>query len=302
MENVREYLGMRYNLVGVKILKEEVSADESRPDTKMQYCQFVREAARGKSYTITLDDLACPNAVVTLGFDEPTYIDIQPRISPAKTKAVKVAPLSAMKDPDVVLAILNPRQAMDVAILLNGIEAKSVGSMAVCGEATAKPYMDGKPNVTFLCQGARTYGGYKDHDLIFGSPLETFKKLSAKVEELSKTCGALCGCRTSDIPQTIIKSFEKLGFEKGADYFFGRLDGKSVRIYLNKDTSGRIEFITIHLPIKGDVKTKDPSLTVISRGNWTDVSFTSPIDGTIELETGKGLIEAVKHVISKVSS
>jgi uncharacterized protein (DUF169 family) len=304
MENVRQYLGMKYNLVGVKILTEDVAQDELdelRPDVPKQYCQFVKEAALGKSFVFLEDDFSCPSPIVTLGFSEPVYVDIQPRISPANTKAVKIGPTSEVKDPDVVLAILNPKQVMEVSILLDGIEAKFVGSMAVCGEGTAKPYMEDKPNVTFLCGGARIYGGYKDAEIILGTPLETFKKLSAKVEELSKTCGALCGCLTSDISPTIIEGLAGQGFEKGTDYFFGKVDDKNVRIYLNKDLSGRIDFITIHMPVKGEVKVDDQSLAVSTRGNWTDVSSTYPMDGSIELETGKGLIEAIKHVISKVS-
>jgi uncharacterized protein (DUF169 family) len=305
MENVRQYLGMKYNLVGVKILTEDVpqdELDELRPDVPKQYCQFVKEASLGKSFILTEDDFSCPSPIVTLGFREPVYVDIQPRISPANTKAVKIGPLEEVNDADVILAILNPKQVMEVAILLDGIEAKFVGSMAVCGEGTARPYMEDKPNVTFLCGGARIYGGYKDAEIILGSPLETFKKLSAKVEELSKTCGALCGCLTSDISPTIIKGLGAQGFEKGTDYFFGKVDGKNVRIYLNKDLSGRIDFITIHLPIKGEIKVNDTSLMVATRGKWTDVSSTYPMDGSIELETGKGLIEAINRVISKVSS
>lgn len=193
MENVREYLGMKYNLVGVKILRDEIPADKLdklRPDKPVEYCRLVSEAARGKSYIFTSDDFACPSPIVTLGFEEPKYVDIQPRISPPETKAVEIGPLDAVKDPDVILAILNPKQTMEVAILLGGIEAKSEGSTAVCGEATAGPYMEKKPNVTFLCQGARIYGGYKDSELILGSPLETFKKLSTKIEELAKTRGS----------------------------------------------------------------------------------------------------------------
>jgi uncharacterized protein (DUF169 family) len=305
MENVRQYLGMKYNLVGVKILKEEPSPDELnelKPETPKQYCQFVKEASLGKSFILKEDDFSCPSPIVTLGFSDPVYIDIQPRISPANTKAVKVGPIGDVKEPDVILAILNPKQVMEVSILLNGIEAKFVGSMAVCGEGTARPYMEDEPNVTFLCGGARIYGGYKDAEVIIGTPLETFKKLSAKVEEMSKTCGALCGCLTSDISPTIIEGLAGQGFEKGTDYFFGKVDGKNVRIYLNKDLSGRIDFITIHLPVKGEVKVDDPALAVSTRGKWTDVSSTHPMDGSIELETGKGLIDAVKHVISKVST
>ena len=80
------------------------------------------------------------------------------------------------------------------------------------------------------------------------------------------------------------------------------MDGTNVRIYLNKDPSGRIDFITIHLPIKGSVKTEDTSLTLTRRGDWTDISTMYPVDGPIELETGKGLIEVVKSIISKVSA
>ena len=305
MENVRQYLGMKYNLVGVKILTEDVGQDELdelRPDVPKAYCQFVKEAARGKSFIFTEDDFSCPSPIVTLGFSEPVYVDIQPRISPANTKAVKIGPTSDIKDPDVVLAILNPKQVMEVAILLNGIEAKFVGSMAVCGEGTARPYMEDKPNVTFLCGGARIYGGYKDAEIILGTPRETFKKLSAKVEELSKTCGALCGCLTSDISPNIIEGLKSQGFEKGTDFFFGKVDGQNVRIYLNKDLSGRIDFITIHVPIKGEVKVDDKTLRTSTRGRWTDISATYPMDGSIELESGKGLIDAVKNVLSKVSA
>ena len=296
---------MKYNLVGVKILKEEPPQDEInelKPETPKAYCQFVHDAARGNTFILKEDDFACPSPEVTLGFDEPIYVDVQPRIHPAKTKAVKIGPLEKINDPDVILAVLNPKQIMEVAILNEGLEAAFAGSMAVCGEATARPYMEGKPNVTFLCSGARTFSGYKDAELILGSPVETFKKLSEKVEALSKTCGALCGCLTSDISPNIIKGLESQGFEKGTDFFFGKVDGQNVRIYLNKDLSGRIDFITIHVPIKGKVKIEDNSLGVSTRGSWTDVSATYPMDGSIELESGKGLIDAVKNVLSKVSA
>jgi uncharacterized protein (DUF169 family) len=298
---IRVHLGTKYNLIGIKVRKEDASDSELRPPKKMRFCELVREAADGKSFEAVVEDMLCPHETVVLGFEEPEYVDVQPRISPAETKTVCVAPLDEMKDPDVVLAILNPKQTMDVSALLNGLEASFSGNLAICGEAMAKPYMDKKPNLTFLCGGARTFADYKDSELILGAPPETFKELAEKIEALSKTCGALCGCRTSDIPPRIVKSFQKLGFEKGTDYFFGRVDGQNVRIYLNKDFQGKFRFITFHLPLKREVKLKSPFL-VRKRGDWTDVVVTFGLKEGIDIHTGKGIPEALQSILEKVKA
>jgi|Deesub1362A_J573_1020465.scaffolds.fasta_scaffold00016_148 uncharacterized protein (DUF169 family) len=300
MENIRAHLGMKYNLVGVKILKEK-PVDIEKPTRKLRYCEMVRKAANGEVITAEHEDIACPNAEVTLGFVEPVYVDIQPRISPAETKVVKVGPLDKIRDPDIILAILNPRQAMEVASIMDGLEAKFAGSMAVCGEATAKPYMEKKSNVTMLCGGARTFADFRDSDLIVGGPPEFFEELSKRISALSKTCVALCGCKTSDLSPRIIESFRKIGFEKGTDYFFGKVDGTNVRIYLNKDTHGKIKYITVHIPLRGvEVKAKEP-LIVKKRGNWTDVAMTFGLGEAIDLNTGRGLKEAIMDILKKVS-
>ncbi|MEE8168216.1 MAG: DUF169 domain-containing protein [Candidatus Hydrothermarchaeales archaeon] len=300
---VRSYLGIKYNLVGVHIWKKGAKQDpDKKPQKRMRFCQAVRDASNGQSLDITLDDLACPNAEVTLGFDEPVYVDIQPRITPAETEVVRVAPLDETQDPDVVLMILTPKQTMEAASLLDGLEAKFSGNLAVCGEATAKPYMDKKANITFLCGGARTFGDFKESELIFGAPPEVYDKMAERITALSKTCRALCGCRTSDISPRIVNTFKKLGFEKGTDYFFSKVDGYNVRIYLNKDLQGRFKYVTIHLPIKGEVKVKPGSLLVVKkRGNWTDVAVTFGIGEVVDINTGKGLKEAIHDIIEKVT-
>lgn len=297
---IRAHLGTKYNLVGVRVLKEDIANPELRPKKKMRFCELVREAADGKCFDAKLEDLACPHEGVVLGFEEPEYVDVEPRIKPAETKALKIAPIEKMKDPEVVLAILNPKQIMDVSALLNGIEANFAGSLAVCGEAMAKPYMDKKPNLTFLCAGARTFADYKDSELILGAPPATFQKLAEGIEALSKSCGALCGCRVSDIPPRIVKSFQKLGFEKGTDYFFGKVEGQNVRIYLNKDFQGKFKFVTFHLPLKRAVDLKPP-FVVRQRGEWTDVVVTFGLGEGVDINTGKGVKEAAQNILQKVN-
>lgn len=180
-EKIKDYLETEHNFVGVRILKTGEAAPDKKPKKKMRFCQMVREAADGSSFTFNVDDLDCPNAMITLGFEEPIFGDVQPRITPAETKLVEVAPIKEMKNPDVVLTILNARQLMEVAGRLGSIEAKFCGSMAVCGEATAFPYMTKKPNATPLCGGARKFANYKDSDLMFGAPPETYEKLAEKI-------------------------------------------------------------------------------------------------------------------------
>jgi uncharacterized protein (DUF169 family) len=298
-KEIRAYLGMRHNLVGIKIATKGEAAKDKQPPRRMRFCEMVYEAAKGNSFEAEVEDYSCPNAIVTLGYEEPVYVDVQPRINPSTTKVVKVAPLEELKDPDIVLAILNPKQVMEVSSLLDGMEASFKGSMAVCGEGVAMPYMTKKPNVTFLCGGARTFGDYKDSELVLGAPVKTFAEIAEKIQNLSKTCSALCGCRTSDISPHIVKAFEKLGFEKGTDYFFGKVDDQKVRIYLNKDFKGRIKYVTIHIPIKGDVKVKEP-LRANKRGPWSDVSITFTVGETLDIYTGKGLKEAVLDIVQKL--
>jgi uncharacterized protein (DUF169 family) len=301
-KSIRSHIGSKYHLVGVKFLKEEVEPDErfKKPKKPVMFCQAVRKAADGEAFLMNLEDEACPSAMVALGFEEPVYVDIQPRIDPAEIKTVQIGPYEELEDPDVGLLILSPRQAMELSSISKGFQSQFSGSIAVCGEAAALPFMEKTANVSFLCNGARVSADFRDNEVILGAPPQTFTELAEKIDILSKTCGALCGCKTSDIPPRIIRSFQKIGFEKSTDYFFGKVDGKNIRIYLNKDFNGKLSYMTLHLPIKGDVEAKDP-FTKSVRGKWTDLSVTFNVsDIGVELNTGKGLKEFIEQVIEKV--
>lgn len=292
---IRSYLGSKYRLVGIKILNE-IPKDFNRPKKPLRHCQMVREAALGKTFTYDAKDLSCPNAELALGFVEPKYVDVEPRIKPSNTKAVRVGPVEGA---DVVLAIVTPKQLMDLAVISGGISAQFKGEIAVCGEATAKVFMEGKPNITVLCNGARILGEYKDSELIVSLPYDDAKKIAEKIAALEKKGGALCGCLTSDIPKQIILSLKDNGFEKGTDYFFGRIDDWDVRIYLDKDQGGRYDRITIHVPVKGEVKAQKP-FTVRKRGNWSDVTGTfEPEEIGINLNSGENLKETIRALIEK---
>ncbi|ODS40361.1 MAG: hypothetical protein A7315_08885, partial [Candidatus Altiarchaeales archaeon WOR_SM1_79] len=287
-KTIRSYIGSKHKLIGVRILSEESKKDrDKRPAKPMRYCQFIREAAvKGSEFILNVSDMSCPNAEICLGFIEPKYVDIQPRIMPANTKAVRIG---KVEDSDVVLAVVTPKQMMELAVLLGGVNSEFRGEMALCGELTAGVFISKKPNVSFLCNGARMFAEFRDNEVVVGMPYETALKLAEKIEALSRTCGALCGCLTSDIPPQILTNFKKIGFEKGTDYFFGKVKGNNVRIYLNKDTQGRYNYITFHVPIKGDVKAEKP-FEVKKRGKWSDIIGVFDIEGIgIDLYSGENL-------------
>src|SRR3989338_7402872 len=167
---IRSYIGSKYKLVGVKILNEIPKDLSDKPKKPMRHCQMVWEAAvLGKTFTYMLEDLSCANAELALGFVEPKYVDVQPRIQPSDTKAIRIGSIDGA---DVILIILNPKQLMDLSVLLGGIKAEFKGEIAVCGEATSLPYMTKKPNISLLCNGARMFSDYKESELVLGLPYE----------------------------------------------------------------------------------------------------------------------------------
>lgn len=297
---IRAYLGMKYHIVGIRILEEEREGG-NRPAAPMRYCEMVKEAAEGGEYSARLTDMACPNSELTLGFRQPKYVEVEPRLK-TNTKQVEIFS-NLERDFDVALFVLTPHQVMTLSILLGGITADFRGELAVCGEATAEVINEGKPNVTFLCNGARMFGGYRENELVVGIPAAEARKLEEKVEQMVSVGGALCGCLVSDIPKEIIRNFQEIGFEKGADYFFGKIGDHSVRIYLNKDASGRFKLMTVHLPVKAkmeDIEVCSPFLKK-ERGNWVDVyTVIDPDQMGINLYTaGEKIVLILETLIAK---
>jgi uncharacterized protein (DUF169 family) len=186
-EKVRSYLGLNHRLVGVKVSGE--GTDGNHPTVSMTFCRAVREALGGKALVIGINDLSCPNAELCLGLREPMFVDIEPRIK-SKTKAVRIGPL---EDADVVLFVLNSEQVMIMSILLGGIRAEFKGEMAICGEAVAKVYNEGQPNVSFLCSGARDLGGFETHEVVLSLPYALFLELPDRMTKFASLSRSVRG-------------------------------------------------------------------------------------------------------------
>jgi len=184
-----------------------------------------------------------------------------------------------------------------------------------CAEFFAKPYVEKKPNVSLLCNGARgIYSDFRDDEVIFGAPIEVYVRAAETIERINKMGGSLCGCRTSDIPAEIINEFKRIGFSKGTDYFFGKIDGYNIRVYLNKNTNGKLKFITIHSSIKTPSEEEAERLTeklrialprpyfVTRRGYWIDLTIRASGDALgIDLFDGLTVKAAIKSFLEKIT-
>jgi len=320
-ETLMAFLGLKYHLVGVKVHRNDGSPFP-KPDKPMAFCHMVRQAAyHGKTFTFDQGSQSCMPAEFILGFREPKYTYIKNRVKPAETNTVSVAPLTAFKDvPDTILVILTPKQVMVLAAIMQAgkddfFQVNFRGEQA-CGEFFAMPYMTHRPNLSFLCSGSRVvYSDYRENEVIIGAPPEIYEDIAKKIVEITKTGGALCGCRTSDVPKELVEAFEKAGFSKGIDYFFSTVDGLQVRVLLNKDFHGSYGLMTVYFILKMSSE-KEASETaeklrrllrapysVRDRGPWLDLYLTATSEEmSIDIYSPESIRSAINEIAGKVQN
>ena len=302
----RKFFELPSSPVAVRIISD--GSQEQKTGTQpMRFCEMVRRSAvYGESFIFGVEELTCTSAELALGFTEPSYGEIYPRIKPANTKFVSVSPLEKTdKKPDVVIIVSTPRKIMRVSTILSQlhqkqpVEAKFKGEFAVCGECTAIPYMEKKVNMSLLCNGARMFSGYRDDEIVMGFPLDDFIRISESTEEKEIT-SALCGCIMDDIPANAVAAIEKIGFGKGTDQFFGRFGEEIIRLYTPKDKEGKITSLTLHVPVKfkDDATARvvnekvheflQPPVLHRVRDNWVDIALPLDLGETLNRASLKG--------------
>ncbi|MDA8066395.1 MAG: DUF169 domain-containing protein [Thermaerobacter sp.] len=177
---LKRYLGMELAPVAVRILRGD-PAPPGGATGSPTYCDLVLRAARGERFVLdpaSVRRLSCPNPELALGFREPRFADVQPRIEGGTTAVV-----IGGEEADVWLFILTPAQVTRLATLLGGMQVSFRGEMAVCGEATAQVYRTEKANLSFLCQGCRELSGYRDDQVVVGLTPAEVAAVGKKIEE-----------------------------------------------------------------------------------------------------------------------
>jgi uncharacterized protein (DUF169 family) len=172
---IKHFLNTPHNPVGVQIL--EGAKRDNSPATPQRFCILEREDLTGAEHVFHFGDLECPGAALALGMTQPQYVEVEPRIH----RPVVAARVGPLKEADVVLFTVTPRQAMILAILTGGIEAHCKGEHAICGEVIARVYESGRPHLSLLCQGVRELCGFQDDELVVGIPWDLFLTLPGEI-------------------------------------------------------------------------------------------------------------------------
>jgi len=260
--------------VAVRFSDEEVKGSEG----EYRFCEAVRLVAeKGERIVVDEFNLTCAGALVSLRFITEDGVD--------ETKAIVLEPYEG-QECDVVLVVTTPDRVMSISAFYKKLfdeELRAVfsGETAVCGEATALVREERKPNVSFLCPGAREFGGYRRDEVVIGFPHDVFRRIELAIKR--QEIKSLCGCLMDDLPKELIERFESMGFDKATDHFMGFVNGKSVKLYVFKGDSNSLGVFT-SVKFRSEEEAErvaerySGNYVAIPRENWVELSGIVDID------------------------
>ena len=211
-EKLKTALELEDSPVGVKLIKVgEELPDIAEPEKPMPYCASIAEARKGETILLGKDKHMCKLGASNLGLIRlPDMIasgrahagmglfksadaarktvEGIPRVDPETIQATLVFPLEkAPLDPNVVILHVEPEKAMWIALSLTytqgGRISPSFGCIGGhCGDATARPYLTNKPNLTVGGYGARKRKAPKE--MIIGIPTTLIEEVANNLEKL----------------------------------------------------------------------------------------------------------------------
>ena len=195
---LKEKLGLNKSPVAIKFIlrEEDIPEGIEKIDENIRHCEMVQKAAQGAAFYATSEEQLCKGGAAAIGLMEApekiktgefyqslgrfkslgsakrTMEDI-PKIDPMM-KAIIYAPLENVKfDPDVIVVICKPAQAMKLAqamVYTRGgrVEASFSGIQSVCADAVAGPFTKNTANFTLGCSGSRKFAGIEEEEVIVG--------------------------------------------------------------------------------------------------------------------------------------
>jgi len=203
-EVVRKFLNLEGLPVGVKLLNnlEEIPNGVEEIDVPQRHCGMIQRARlQGRTFHAPPSKHQCKVAATAFGLMKPTqelrkhqleelcqtrhrfrtedlfwsYVEDAPRL-PNRHASVLYGPLGSIPtDPDSVVVVCNPLQAMRIIQSYQHITGRrvkaSVGAQfSLCIDATATPIMTKDLNIALGCEGSRRQEGLRQHELAIGFP------------------------------------------------------------------------------------------------------------------------------------
>ncbi len=220
---LKDTLGLRKDPVAVRLVRndEQAPADIMTMKAPLRHCISVNMASQGAALLLPAEAHACSAAKAALGI-APLPQKVQngtvpymhglassqeaasrimkeiPRVELGTTKGTLVSSLENTRfEPDVIILILTPRQAMWVANALlfyaggPRITANFAGMQASCGDVTALPILSNTINFSLGCYGCRSAGKLGDNEMYVGIPLSRMGRVVSGIRGLQKAIRSL---------------------------------------------------------------------------------------------------------------
>lgn len=222
-EDITDALGLGRPPLGVKLITpgEPIPEGFVEFDAPMRHCVSLHVASHGLALSVPARRHACSAAKAAFGIAElpdkvrsgkvpymhglasseqaaaRTMAEV-PRLPLGSTIGTIVAPLSSFSIfPDVVILIVEPKQAMWVANALMyetggpRIAANFAGMQASCADVTAIPIKTNEVNFSLGCYGCRSAGKLEDDEMYVGIPFSKLETVIKGLGGLRKAMGKL---------------------------------------------------------------------------------------------------------------
>ena len=211
---LEDKLGLDESPVAIKFVlrEEDIPEGMKKIDENIRHCEMVQKASLGETFYSTNAEQMCKGGASALGLMEtPEKIksgefyqslgrfsslgsakrtmESLPQIE-SMMKAIIYSPLKDAKyDPDVIVVICKPVQAMKLAQALvytygGRVEANFSGIQSICADAVAGPFLTGNANFTLGCSGSRQYADIKEEEVIAGINGENINSLMDALENM----------------------------------------------------------------------------------------------------------------------
>jgi len=197
-KELKENLKLENSPVAIKFIlkKEDIPENIGRIDSKLRHCEMVKKASEGEAFYSTSEEQLCKGGSAALGLEKlpekirsgefyhelgrfksigsaKRTIDKIPKID-LNSYGIYYSPLElADREPDVIVLIANPKQAMllsqAIVYTLGGrVQADFSGIQSVCADAVSGPFTNQRPNISLGCTGSRKFAKINDEELIVG--------------------------------------------------------------------------------------------------------------------------------------
>jgi uncharacterized protein (DUF169 family) len=193
-----EKLGLSHSPVAIKLVlrEEDIPENIRKLEKNIRHCEMVQKASHGEIFYATAEEQMCKGGSAAIGLSEPPEklktgefyyelgrfsslasakrtVDAIPKIEPIMYSAVYAPLEKANFDPDVIVVICNPAQAMKLAQALvytlgGRVEADFSGIQSICADVVAGPYTRKTVNITLGCSGSRQYADIKEDEVVVG--------------------------------------------------------------------------------------------------------------------------------------